>query len=214
MVFKLYDELVETIADLDESEALKAVRGALDSGINPNEIMEILKRAMKIVSERFETNEYFLNDLIMAGEILRQANEMLRPLLHGKIEEKKLGKIVFGTVQGDIHDLAKNMVVFMLESYGFKVIDLGVDVPPETFVEKTRETGATVVGLSGFLTLAFESMKKTVEAFEAAGMRKRVKIMIGGGQIDGRICEYTGADAWGQDASAAIRYAEKWLLGE
>ena len=214
MVFKLYDELVETIADLDESEALKAVRGALDSGINPYEIMEILKRAMKIVGERFEANEYFLNDLIMAGEILRQANEMLRPLLHGKIEEKKLGKIVFGTVQGDIHDLAKNLVVFMLESYGFKVIDLGVDVPPETFVEKTREAGATVVGLSGFLTLAFESMKRTVEAFEAAGMRKRVKIMIGGGQIDRRICDYTGADAWGQDASAAIRYAEKWLLGE
>lgn len=120
MVFKLYDELVETIADLDESEALQAIRGALDSGINPYEIMEILKRAMKIVGERFTAKEYFLPDLVMAGEILRQANELLRPLLHGQIEESKLGKIVFGTVQGDIHDLAKDLVVFMLESHGFE----------------------------------------------------------------------------------------------
>jgi methanogenic corrinoid protein MtbC1 len=213
-VILLHEDLTAKIAELNEPEALAAINNALDSGIDPNEMIEVLKNAMKIVGDRFEAQEYFLTDLVMAGEILRQANEILKPRLQNPVEEKKLGKIVFGTVQGDIHDLAKDLVIFMLECYGFEVIDCGIDCPPAVFVEKTRESGATVVGLSGFLTLAYDSMKQTIEAFKAANLRNQVKIMIGGGQIDEQICQYTGADAWGQDATAAVKYAKKWLVGE
>ncbi|MEM2546994.1 MAG: cobalamin-dependent protein, partial [Candidatus Bathyarchaeia archaeon] len=120
-------------------------------------------------------------------------------------------KVVIGSVAGDIHDIGKNIVVFMLEANGFEVYDLGVDVPPEKFVEKIKETGATIVGLSGFLTLAFDSMKQTVEAIKKAGLRDKVKIMIGGGQITEEIRQYTGADAYGRDAMAAVALAKKWV---
>jgi 5-methyltetrahydrofolate--homocysteine methyltransferase len=122
---------------------------------------------------------------------------------------EKIGKIVLGTVQGDIHDIAKDIVSFMLDLNGFEVTDLGVDVPPEKFVETVKKTGAKIVGLSGFLTLAFDPMKDTVAALKAAGLED-VKVMIGGGQIDENIRQYTGADAYGKDAMAAVSLAKDW----
>jgi 5-methyltetrahydrofolate--homocysteine methyltransferase len=142
---------------------------------------------------------------------LRSITEKIKPKLVTTKEIKKLGKVVIGSVAGDIHDIGKNIVVFMLEANGFEVYDLGVDIPPEKFVEKIKETGASIVGLSGFLTLAFESMKKTVEAIEKAGLRGKVKIMIGGGQITEEIRKYTGADAYGKDAIEAVALAKKWV---
>ncbi|MEM2254860.1 MAG: cobalamin-dependent protein, partial [Candidatus Bathyarchaeia archaeon] len=122
-----------------------------------------------------------------------------------------LGKVVIGTVAGDIHDIGLDIVAFMLEINGFEVYNLGVDVPPEKFVEKIKETGAPIVGLSGFLTIAFDSMKQTVEAIKKAGLRDKVKIMIGGGQITEEVRQYVGADAYGKDAMEAVALAKKWM---
>jgi 5-methyltetrahydrofolate--homocysteine methyltransferase len=148
---------------------------------------------------------------VYSGEILKEITEMVKPKLAKAAEAKRLGKVVFGTVAGDIHDIGKNIVVFMLDVNGFEVYDLGVDVPVQKFVDKIKETGAPLVGLSGFLALAFDSMKDTIEAIKAAGLRDKVKVMIGGGQITEEIRKYTGADAYGKDAMAGVSLARKWV---
>ncbi|MGD0996150.1 MAG: cobalamin-dependent protein [Candidatus Bathyarchaeia archaeon] len=205
-------DLVTALADLKEEEALKIVEEKLNAGEDPFKILEDVRRGMEIVGKHFANNEYFISDLLYAGEILRVVTEKVKPKLATTKEAKRLGKVIIGSVEGDIHDIGKNIVVFMLEANGFEVHDLGVDIPPEKFVEKIKETGATIVGLSGFLTLVFDSMKKTVEAMEKAGLRGKVKIMIGGGQINEEIRRYTGADAYGRDAIDAVTLAKKWVV--
>lgn len=205
------EKFINVLADLKEEEALKIVEERLNAGEDPFKILDDVRRAMEIVGNRFANNEYFISDLLYAGEILRAITEKVKPKLAAGKETKRLGKVVIGSVAGDIHDIGKNIVVFMLEANGFEVYDLGVDVPPEKFVEKIKETEATIVGLSGFLTLAFDSMKQTVEAIKKAGLRDKVKIMIGGGQITEEIRQYTGADAYGRDAMAAVALAKKWV---
>jgi methanogenic corrinoid protein MtbC1 len=202
--------LATALADLKEEDALKIVEEKLNAGENPFKILEDVRLGMEIVGNRFANNEYFISDLLYAGEILRAVTEKVKPKLATTKEAKSLGKVIIGSVAGDIHDIGKNIVVFMLEANGFEVHDLGVDVPPEKFVEEIKGTGATIVGLSGFLTLAFDSMKKTVEATEKAGLREKVKIMIGGGQITEEIRRYTGADAYGRDAMDAVTLTKKW----
>jgi 5-methyltetrahydrofolate--homocysteine methyltransferase len=169
---------------------------------------------MEVVGKRFESCEYFIPDLMMAGEILRQISEQVKPLLDKTSGGKKLGKVIIGTVAGDIHDIGKDIVTFMLDVSGFDVLDLGIDVPVEVFVEKIKEFQPQVVGLSGFLTLAFDSMKNTVAAIQQAGLRDNIKIMIGGGQIDDEVRKYTGADAYGSDAMEAVSLTRKWIGGE
>jgi methanogenic corrinoid protein MtbC1 len=148
---------------------------------------------------------------VFSGEILKGIVKMLEPHLKKGEEAERLGKVIIGTVAGDIHDIGKNLVVFMLDVNGFEVLDLGIDVPVQKFVDTIKETGTKVVGLSGFLTLAFESMKDTVEAIKSAGLRDKVKVMIGGGQITEEIRKYTGADAYGKDAIAGVSLAKQWL---
>jgi 5-methyltetrahydrofolate--homocysteine methyltransferase len=138
---------------------------------------------------------------------------MLEPHLKKSEEAERLGKVIIGTVAGDIHDIGKDLVVFMLDVSGFEVMDLGIDVSAQKFVDTIKETGSRVVGLSGFLTLAFQSMKDTVEAINAAGLRDNVKIMIGGGQIDNQVRSFSGADAYGKDAMAAVKLAKGWIGG-
>lgn len=207
------DTLVSILADLREEEALQIVQNQLMAGENPLTILDSCRKAVEIVGERFEKSEYFLPDLIMAGEILKEIAELVKPKMGAVDEVKRVGKIVIGTVQGDIHDIGKDVVTFMLDANGFEVHDLGVDVPPQTFVEKIREVKPEVVGLSGLLTLAFDGMKATVDAITAAGLRDQVKIMIGGSQVDERIKEYTNADAYGSDAMAAVSLAKEWIGG-
>jgi 5-methyltetrahydrofolate--homocysteine methyltransferase len=144
--------------------------------------------------------------------MLNQISVMIKPHLKQDSKVVKLGKVVIGTVEGDIHDIAKDIVVFMLDINGFEVTDLGVDVPPAKFVEAVKQTGAKVVGLSGFLTLSYDPMKETVAALKAAGLTD-VKVMIGGGQIDEQIRQYSGADAYGKDAMAAVELAKNWIGG-
>jgi len=202
-------KLIDAITEMREDDALKITNELLDGGSEPVEVLDACRQAMDVIGKRFETGESFIPELILAGEMMTAITEMLKPRMAQQENGKKLGKFVLGTVQGDIHDIAKDIVGFMLELNGFEVIDLGVDVPPAKFVEAVKESGATIVGLSGFLTLAFDPMKDTVEALKAAGLND-VKVMIGGGQIDEQIREYTGADAYGRDAMAAVALAKDW----
>lgn len=208
------NELTELIAEVKEQEAYAFVEKALESGTDPMQLLDAARQGMTVVGEKFSEGIYFIPQLIFSGEILKTVIKMLEPHLievHG--ESKHLGKVVMGTVAGDIHDIGKDLVVFMLDVSGFEVIDLGVDVPVTKFVETVRETGSSIVGLSGFLTLAFETMKETVEAFKDADLRDKVNIMIGGGQVDDHVKKFTGADAFGNDAMEAVKLAKGWIEG-
>ena len=204
------DALVEAIADMRDEEAIDLARRLLDSGTPPLEILEDCRKAMAIVGRLFEDEEYFIPELILAGETLRAISEIVKPRLSGSGDAARNGKIVLGTVQGDIHDIGKDIVSFMLDVNGFEVFDLGVDVAPETFVAKVREVNPEVVALSGFLTLSFDAMKETVEALDKAGLRGGVKIMIGGGTVDDNVREYAHADAYGSTATDAVNLAKNW----
>jgi len=203
-------DLVNTLADLKEKEALKIVEDRLSAGDEPLKILGDARRAVEIVGKRFADSEYFIPDLVYSGEILKEITDMVKPKLAKAAEVKRVGKVIIGTVAGDIHDIGKDIVVFMLDVNGFEVYDLGVDVPVQKFIEKIKESGAPIVGLSGFLTLAFDAMKQTIEAIKDAGLRDKVKVMIGGGQITEEIKKYTGADAYGKDAMVGVSLAKKW----
>ncbi len=204
------DDLTKALAELEEEKALRIVADRLKTDEDPQKVLDDARGGMEIVGKRFADGEYFIPDLVYSGEILKQITELVRPKLAGTATVKRLGKVVLGTVAGDIHDIGLNIVDFMLDTNGFEVYNLGVDVPAQRFVEKIRESGASIVGLSGFLTLAFDAMKDTVVAIKEAGLRDQVKIMIGGGQIDEAIRKYTGADAYGRDAMAGVTLAKKW----
>jgi trimethylamine corrinoid protein len=203
-------ELVTAIADMREDDALALVQDMVARGTDPMEILDAAREAMDIVGKRFEEGEYFLPELIMAGEMLNQITDIIKPELAKAPQGPSRGKVVIGSVAGDIHDIGKNIVTFMLDVNGFEVYDLGVDVSPQKFVEAIQEHEPQIVGLSGFLTLAFDAMKDTVSAIQAAGLRDNVKIMVGGGQVDDKIRAYAGADAYGDDAMEAVTLAKQW----
>ena len=204
-------DLATLLADLKEEEAINLTKERLEKGDNPVEILEDSRAGMGIVGKRFAAGEYFIPDLIYSGEILKQIGEIVKPRLTGNLETKKIGKFLLATVAGDIHDIGKDIVGFMMDISGFDVIDLGIDVPKEKIVDKIKETKPEIVGLSGFLTLAFDSMKETIDAIKAGGLRDKVKIMIGGGQIDEEVRKYTGADAYRPDAVSAVALAKEWI---
>ncbi|MFH1150406.1 MAG: corrinoid protein [Actinomycetota bacterium] len=202
-------DIATLIAEIQEQEVLDAVREALEAGTEPSELLEQLRAGMGVVGERFEAKEYYLPDLIMTAEIFKEAVALIEPRLTADCTTSR-GTVVIGTVKGDIHDIGKNIVVTMLRCNGFDVLDVGVDQPAGAFVDRARESGAKLVGLSGLLTVAFDAMKETVEAFEAAGLRDSVKIVIGGGPVNETVVNYTGADGWGRDPAEAVRLAEKY----
>ena len=204
-------DYVNLLADLKEDEILKLTKERLDAGEDPMNILNDSREGMGVVGKRFADGEYFLPELVFSGELLKQITEMVKPHLAETVDTKKIGKVVIGTVAGDIHDIGLNIVEFMLDVNGFDVTNLGVDVAIEKFVQAMKDTKAPVLGLSGFLTPAFDAMKDTVEALEKAGMRKDIKIMIGGGQMDDEVRKYAKADAYGKDAMAAVALAKQWF---
>jgi methanogenic corrinoid protein MtbC1 len=204
------DLLTQKLADLDEEGTLVAVRQELASGQDPSTVLDACREGMIQVGKRYETGEYFVSDLLLASEIFKQTAEILSPVMTTTTAATK-GKVVIGTVQGDIHDIGKDLVVNMVKANGFEVTDLGVDIPPEKFIATLKETGATVLGLSGLLTIGYDAMKRTIAAVDEAGLRPTVKVMIGGGPINAEVCKYTGADAWGSDAQVAVALCEEWL---
>jgi methanogenic corrinoid protein MtbC1 len=166
---------------------------------------------MDVVGQRFSDNEYFLVELVMSADLFKQTMEILEPKLLATQSKEASGKVVIGTVEGDVHYIGKNLVVAFLLSNGFEVFDLGEDVPAQKFVEKLKETGAKVLALSGLITITHDVMKKTIEALVEAGIRDEVKVMIGGGDIDQSIVDYTGADAFGKDAMSSVEITKKFI---
>jgi methanogenic corrinoid protein MtbC1 len=206
--------LVEWLSDMNEDDAFAlAKKMLLEEGANPIRVLELCRNAMDIVGKRFEKGEYFLPELVLAGEMLENIGAIAKPLIKqapGE-EPKKLAKVLIGTVHGDLHDIGKNIVTFMLDINGFEVKDIGIDVPVKTFIDEISRFQPDVVGLSGFLTLAFDSMKETIEAIQDAGLRDKLKIMIGGGQVDETVRNYTGADAFGTNAMDAVSLCKNWM---
>lgn len=203
-------ELVEAMAGMKEQEALDLAKKMLDGGEDPLKVLDLCREAVEVVGKRFEEGKYFLPELMMAGEMLKQISEMAKPLIHTEQKVERSGKVLIGTVEGDIHDIGKDIVTFLLDVNGFEVHDLGVDVPRQKFVDAINEFQPQVVGMSGLLTLAYDAMKNTVAAIAEAGLRDKVKIMIGGGGMSEEVREYAGADAYGADAMAAVNLSKEW----
>jgi len=206
-------ELIDAITNMKEEEAFTLSKQLLDAGKDPMELLECCRTGMEKVGELFSEGKYYLPELMLAGEMLSQISEMTKSKMaeSGEIDKDRIGKFLIGTVEGDIHDLGKNIVCFMMDINGFEVIDIGVDVPPETFVDAIKKHDPKIVGLCGLLTSAYEPMKQTIFEIEKAGLRSKVKIMIGGGAIHEEIKTYAGADAYGKDAVVAVNIAKNWM---
>ncbi len=204
------ERLVEAIAEMREQDAIALARQLLDDGTDPLLILADCRAAMELVGKRFEQGEYFLPELMLSGEMLKQIAALVKPQLQASTSSEKRVRVVIGTVKGDIHDIGKDIVAFMLDVNGFEVHDLGVDVPAARFVDQIATIRPQIVALSGFLTVVFASMKETIAALQKAGLRERVKVMIGGGAIDDHVREFVGADAFGNDAMSAVALAKAW----
>lgn len=206
--------LAEVLADLKENKALEIVRLRMERGDDPMQIIEDCQAGMREVGERYAQQHYFLSALIVAGEILREIMDIVLPAVEAQYSGKSSGRILVGTVQGDIHDLGKNMLLMLLRSYGFSVMDLGVDVAPDRFVEEARAFKPHVIGLSGLITAAYTSMQETVGALRAMMAEDGTQIpIVLGGQVDEQVCHYVGADYWTIDAMEGVRLCQQ-LVGE
>ena len=206
------EELLQAIAELEEEKSYTLVKKVLDEGVNPKEIIDILREGVEIVGERFNKKEYFLTELVMAGEIFQQSAKILETAMKEESEtSESLGVVVIGTVKGDVHDIGKNIFVTLLQAAGCKVHDLGVDIPAEKFVTKVKETKAHIVAYSGLLTVALDSMNKTTEALKSAGLREGVKIIIGGLPVDEMWMNEAGADAYTDNAFKGVKIVTNWL---
>lgn len=207
------DEFIRAVVEMEEDEALRLVNAMLDDGTDPQVILDACKDAMALVGERYDAREYFLPELIIAGELMKAVAELVKPRMAEAAAGPRRGRVVIGTVAGDIHDIGKDVVSFMLDVNNFEVFDLGIDVPAATFVDAVKKHKPDIVGLSGFLTLAFDQMRITIDALKEAGVRDGVKVMIGGAIMDESAAQYVGADAYGRDASTAVKLAKSWMGG-
>ncbi len=206
-------EISDAIADLEEDKVLKLVKEKLDANEDPFKILEACRKGIADIGNQSIEGTAFLTDLIMAGEIFKEAMELLMPKLVISESEIK-GKVVIGTVEGDIHNIGKNIAITFLKAAGFDVTDLGVDVLPQKFVDAIKEHKPQVVGLSGLLTLSIEPMKKTIESISDAKLREEIKIIVGGERMDQGVCEHVGADAWVNDAVEGVKIIKNWVEGE
>lgn len=206
--------LVARVANLDEAEALALVEARIQAGGDPLAIVEDCQEGLRQVGERYEQREYYLSGLIMAGEIFREAMELLRPIIELHFNSNETGTILLGTVRGDIHDIGKNSLSMLLSSYGFTVHDLGVDVPPVDFLLEAIQVKPDIIGLSGLLTSSFDAMRETIYIIKSSGEKAiyKLPIIIGGNQLTQQVCQYVGADYWVTDAMTGVRLCQQ-LLG-
>jgi corrinoid protein of di/trimethylamine methyltransferase len=211
MTDDLLTQITSNIVAGEPEVVMELTRQALAAGIEPLVIIDQgLVPGMDIVGEKFASGEYFLPNLIISANGMQQAMELLTPELHARHQEvRSLGKVVIGTVHGDIHEIGKSLVATMLSASGFQVYDLGVDVPVETFVEKVRETGADLVGLSALLTTTMEVQAEVIQALSKAGLRGKVKVMVGGAPVRQGWAEKIGADGYAEDAIGAVELAKR-----
>ncbi|MCD6095168.1 MAG: corrinoid protein [Thermoprotei archaeon] len=210
---EILEKIKNYLANIEIDKVPDAVKEALNKGIPPLKIInEALAPAMNIVGKKFEEGEYFLAELVAAGETFKEVLGILRPLLLKSGEKiKRLGKVVIGTVRGDLHDIGKNIVATMLESAGFEVYDLGADVPPEEFVKKAKEVNADIVAMSALLTTTMIEMKNVIEELKKAGIRDKVKVIIGGAPVTEEFAREIGADAYAEDAVKAVEVCKRLI---
>jgi len=203
-------QLADALANLNEDEVARLVQKEFDAGVDAMSILNECRKGMDIVGERYKKGDYFLSELIVSSEIFKEAVKVIEPQLQAGREGDKSTKIVLGTVKGDIHNIGKDIVAILLKAAGFEVYDLGIDVAPGAFVDKLKETEAPILGMSGLLTPSFESMKETVQAVEAAGLRNRVRIIIDGGIVTELVKRHTGADAFTDDGLEGVDICRKF----
>lgn len=207
---KVLDELFNKIVDMDEEGAVSLAKEYLEKGGDAQKLLDVCRDAMAVVGDKFEKGEYFLSELLLGGEIFKGIMELALPMIK-EGEGKKIGKMVLGTVKEDIHNIGKDIFKAFAEAAGFDVIDIGVDVPVEKFVDAVKENKPDLVGMSCLITAGISSMKKTIEAIKQAGLTEP-KIIIGGGRVDEEVKEFTGADAWADDAAKGVRLCKE-LMG-
>jgi methanogenic corrinoid protein MtbC1 len=205
--------LTDAVGDLDEDKLMGMLNDFVASKPTEKEAQSVVaacQQGMAKVGELFESGEYFVGDLIFAGELLTQSIDILKPVI-GSDSSAKVGKIVMGTVEGDLHDIGKNIFRSMSEAAGFEVFDLGIDQSPSAFIEKIKEVQPDIVGMSGVLTLALEAMKKTVDELKAAGVRDSLKIIIGGNPVTEEASRQIGADAFTTNAAEGVKICQNWV---
>jgi methylmalonyl-CoA mutase cobalamin-binding domain/chain len=202
-------ELANALRDLDEKRVYALVDEKIDQGASALDIIEECNEGMVAVGGLFSQKKYFISQLIFSAEILRTVMNRLDPLLEGTQKRDSIGKVVIGTVKGDIHDIGKNIVSTLLRGSGFEVVDLGVDVSTEKFIEAIKESGAKVLGMSALLSTTYPEMKNVVNAMNEAGLRKHVKIIIGGAPVNEQVREFTGADYYAEDAVTGINLCKE-----
>jgi corrinoid protein of di/trimethylamine methyltransferase len=201
--------LYEAILNGDNATASEVTKAAIAAGTDPGSLVtNYMIPAMDEVGRRFESEEYFVPDLLLSGRAMKAALDILRPLL-AATGAQPAGRVVIGTVKGDLHDIGKNLVAAMLEGGGFEVTDLGTDVAPEKFVEAISTKNANLICLSALLTVTMTGMRTTVEALKSAGVRDRVKVMIGGAPVTAQYAREIGADGYSENASAAVALARR-----
>jgi methanogenic corrinoid protein MtbC1 len=197
------------LADLKEKEVAHTITHLLQQGLEPTTILQACNEGMELVGRRYEAGEYFLADMIVAAEIFDDVMHIVKPKIQTNTR-MKLGLFLIGTVQGDVHDIGKNIVKTLLEAAGFQVHDVGVDVAPEKFVESLQAMRPRILGLSCLLTVAFGSMKRTIGAINTAGLRDWVKIIIGGAPVTEAVMNYVGADAYTTSAVEGVEICSRW----
>ena len=206
------EELVSAMADLDRTKVLEVVRNEIEKGTDPLKIIDGLSKGVEIVGQYFEKKEYFLAELITSGDIFENAFQKLKPILEkSDIVLQTKGKIVIGTVKGDIHDIGKIIVKTILIASGFSVEDLGVDVQPEKFIEAVKQSEIKILGLSALLTVAIDSVKDIIKLLERENLRSKVKVIVGGAAFTEKIASTLGVDAFGKDPQEAVRICQKFI---
>lgn len=205
--------LKEAVVEMQEEKALSLTEQYLAGGAEPLSLFKAYQAALAEIGKRYEQEIYFIPELIMAGEMMNAASNLIKPLLADNVgmTENKRGKVLIATVEGDIHDIGKNIATMMMDLNGFEVKDIGVDVPGDRIIAEAEAFGADIIGLSGLLSLVFDPMKKLVAALKAQGLREKYKVIIGGGQMDEKACAYIGADAFTTDAVAGVNICKAWM---
>ncbi len=209
---KIAEDFINAAVNMDIRSAKKACKDAIAEGIDPYEFIEMaIAKALTIIGDKFENEEFFLPELFMAAEIVKKSMKILEPHIKGSDNKKKLGKVVIGTAKSDMHDIGKNIVSFFLQAEGFEVIDLGVDVSPEKFVEAVRNEKPDILAISALITLTMPEVGNTLKALESANLRKNVKVIVGGAPITQEFIDDIGADALAVNAIDGIKKCKGWV---
>ena len=204
-----FEKITELVIELEVDDIANAISEALDEEKDPFEILDALTKGMDEVGRRYEVKEYYLTELVLAGETMKEAFKVLQPAIKAADRAEKKVKVILCTVKGDNHDIGKNILASLLLSAGFEIYDLGMDVNADTIVEKVKETGATILGLSSLLTMTVDEIKVVHEALKAAGLRNKVKLIVGGAPLNMELAKKLGADDYADDAVEGVKHVKK-----